>query len=621
MIFPLHTPKRHNLQNIRIAIIAFSFTLMLSGCALFPKVDPTPTETLTVVPASQTPTASNTPTELPTQTPFVITATPGSNAAPPTYPGTFFFSLADGGYFHLFAYSPQNLPITRLSNNSWDDITPSLSPDGRSLAFSSNRNGYWDLYILDLSNNAITRLTDSPEYDAAPSWSPDGAYLTYESLQNGSLDILVRSVTDPNQVYDLTQEAAIDSTPVWSPRGRQIAFISNRSGEPEVWIADLDRSGNDRFIDVSQSPNTVQFHPAWSPDGNQLVWASSDGATGLTGVYIWDTRSPNAMAQRIGPGDWPVWQDNTSFGTILFAPNQSFLTSYLTNGTFSLPPVLLPGLVKGFAFGTINVELPGPFQEISNTLPVALYPSSITPIPSALPGRSSLTELKGVQAPFPELHEQAYDPFQALRAQVAREAGWDVLASLENAYVPLTTPLQPGLGEDWLFTGRAFTINPALIQAGWMAIVREDFGLQTYWRIYLRTTAQDGSEGAPLTQTPWDFSARARDSASYENGGSLASSVPSGYWIDLTSIAVQYGWERLPALTDWRTYYAGARFNELAFTQGLDWRTAMLQLYPSEILVTPTVIIPSTRTPTRTSMWYQSPTPTLTPTFRPTNTP
>jgi TolB protein len=208
-----------------------------------------------------------------------------------------------------------------------------------------------------------------------------------------------------------------------------------------------------------------------------------------------------------------------------------------------------------------------------------------------------------------------------LRNQIARETGWDALGNLENAYVPLTTPLDPGLGVDWLYTGRAFTLNQALIQAGWMAIIREDFGQQTYWRIFLKTTAQDGSQGSPLTQPPWDFAARTGDPNAYENGGKFMKTIPSGYWVDLTEIASQYGWERLPALTNWLTYYAGARFNELAYTQGLDWATAMLQLYPPEILKTPTVVIPPTRTSTRTPFWYRSPTPTRTPTMRPTNTP
>jgi TolB protein len=561
------------------------------------------------------------PTEVPTQTPYIITATPevGTNVSAPQ--GFFFLSLADAGHFHLFAYSPQTLPLTRLTANAWDDITPAISQDGKWLAFASNQNGYWDLYLLELASGSTIRLTDTPEYDAAPSWSPDGAFLSYESYQNGYLGIFIRSVTDSTQVYSLTQDSATDTSPAWSSLGRQIAFISNRSGEPEVWIADLDKSGNDRFTDISQSPQTVESHPAWSPDGNQLAWASTDPASGLTSIYVWDARNPDTPAYWAGSGDWPVWQDNGNLATRLIAPNQNFLVGYTASGTINLPPVLMPGPDNGLTFGNTTAGLPGPFQVITQITPAALYNPTITPQSNGLPGRASLVSLTGVQAPYPQLHELACDSFQALRSQVAMETGWDALASLENAYIPLTTPLDPGLGEDWLYTGRAFTLNPSQIQASWMAIIREDFGQQTYWRIYLRTTAQDGSEGAPLTQVPWDFNARTGDPVAYENGGRLADSIPSGYWFDLTSLAIQYGWERLPALTEWRTYYAGAHFNELVFTQGLDWRTAMLQLYPPEILVTPTMVIPPTRTPTRTPMWYRSPTPTSTPTSRPTNTP
>jgi TolB protein len=98
-------------------------------------------------------------------------------------------------------------------------------------------------------------------------------------------------------------------------------------------------------------------------------------------------------------------------------------------------------------------------------------------------------------------------------------------------------------------------------------------------------------------------------------------SIPAGYWLDLTAVSAQYGWQRLPALTNWRSYYAGARFNEFVYPQNLDWRTAMLQLYPPEVLVTPTIVIPPTRTPTRTPFWYIPPSPTKTPTIRPTTTP
>ncbi|MCS7009986.1 MAG: hypothetical protein NZL98_01275, partial [Anaerolineales bacterium] len=175
---------------------------------------------------------------MPTQTPWIITAP--VEVTPPSTPqptGTFILSLAEGGYYHLFAYAPDSLPLTRLTNGQWDDITPAISPDGTWVAYSSRQNGYWDLYLLNLQDGGILRLTDTLAYDAAPSWSPDGVWLVYETYGQNSLEIAIRPVADPNAAPILvTSDSFLDSSPVWSPRGRQIAFVSNRSGEPEIWL-------------------------------------------------------------------------------------------------------------------------------------------------------------------------------------------------------------------------------------------------------------------------------------------------------------------------------------------------------------------------------------------------
>jgi len=107
--------------------------------------------------------------------------------------------------------------------------------------------------------------------------------------------------------------------------------------------------------------------------------------------------------------------------------------------------------------------------------------------------------------------------------------------------------------------------------------------------------------------------------------------VPAGYWVDLTELAANFGWERLPARTNWRNFFPGVRFNQFVIRDGLDWNQAMAQIYPPEALATPTSVPTSTSTPTatlvptRTRIPTRTPTPTITPiptqTLRPTATP
>ncbi len=95
--------------------------------------------------------------------------------------------------------------------------------------------------------------------------------------------------------------------------------------------------------------------------------------------------------------------------------------------------------------------------------------------------------------------------------------------------------------------------------------------------------------------------------------------------MDFTALARAYGWERLPALPNWRVYYGGTRFTEFVLTGDLDWYSAMLEIYPPEALVTPTPRLPPTLTPTRTPVPTltrgPSPTPTITSTPTPTPVP
>jgi len=591
-----------------IPVFILLLSILLSACGPGAKAASTEAPTL-----SPTPQASDTPRPTSTSTALPADAIP-----------VFILSLNDNGYAHLFGFSPEKVLPTRITNGKWDDVTPRLSPDGRKVVFASNRNAYWDLYLLDLTNGQITRLTDTPAYDGDPSWSPDGQWVIYDSYVDDNVEIQILSTVNVGQAIRVTTNPAIDKEPTWSATGRKIAFTSNRTGNAQIWVVDLDKP--DATVDVSHSTSSNDSHPVWSPDGTKLAWASTR-ENEPDSIYVWDSARPENPAQRIGSGDWPVWQDrNGQIGTRLRQANQDYLIAYNSDGTLAFPATPI-ATIQGLDWRTIRVgSWAYTFQKTSFLTPTPLWKPQIQGYTDVPNKRLALVQLKNVQAPYPYLNDKVDEGFDALRQRVIRETGWDALASLAQADVLITGGLDPGEGTDWLYTGRAFAINPVTLNAGWMLVVREDIDSQTYWRVYLRAFAQDGSQGEPMRRVPWDLIARYNlDPQAYDKGGLFMKSVPPGYWVDFTNLAQEYGWERLPAQSNWRTYFAGTQFNEFVMTDGLDWRGAMLELYPPDIFVTPTVVIPPTLTPTNTP-WgfrYKTPTPSLTPspTPNPTYTP
>jgi len=560
--------------------------------------------------------------------------TPQATSAPTLAKDLIVLSIEENGYAHLFVMIPGELSLTRITSGDWNDITPAVSPDGSRIAFASNRDGFWDLYLLDLQTGGTQQLTNTPQYDSSPTWSPDHAWLAYETYQDNSLQVAIQSMTNLKQPpVLLTDDSYSNHSPAWAPNGRQIVFISDRGGDSDVWLADLNRTDAGRFQDISNTPQAAESHPVWSADGSHLAWATNAETTGYSGIYVWDPKQPDRPAQWIGDGDWPAWNSRgDQLISLVSGPNQEYLTSYSLNGQLLLPPMPLPSYARGLIWPNIALPnpLPASYQQAAAITPTALWSPVITPAADVPNKRWYLVPLPGVQAPYPQLHDLVDESFNALRQRVISEAGWDALASLQNAFVPLTSALDPGYSEDWLYTGRAFALNSLMTNAGWMVAVREDIGNETYWRLYLRAQKQDGSLGEPLENSPWDLNARYElDPRTYESGGDYAP-VPSGYWVDVTSLAAAYNWERLPALPNWRTYYDGARFTEFVLTGGLDWYSAMLELYPPDALVTPTVVLPPTATPSRTPIPSDTPGPsrtprptgsvTLSPTPRPTGT-
>ena len=141
-----------------------------------------------------------------------------------------------------------------------------VSPDGTTLAVSSDRRGNQDIYVLPASGGEPTPLTTDPAPDWNPRWSPDGRQIAFYAYRSGNRDIWVMP-SRGGPARQLTSHPGQDWFQAWSPDGREIAFHSS-STTVSIIAAN---GGEPRPIATGVS------NPEWSPDGRWLLLLKDDG--------------------------------------------------------------------------------------------------------------------------------------------------------------------------------------------------------------------------------------------------------------------------------------------------------------------------------------------------------
>ncbi len=129
--------------------------------------------------------------------------------------------------------APTPTPATRLTHSAAFDASPAWSPDGRHIAFDSNRDGIFEVYVMNADGSGVTRLTGNG--GGNPAWSPDSRRIAFDSYHDGNREIYVMNA-DGSGVTRLTHNPADDGYPSWSPDGQRITFDSTRDGNREIYV-------------------------------------------------------------------------------------------------------------------------------------------------------------------------------------------------------------------------------------------------------------------------------------------------------------------------------------------------------------------------------------------------
>lgn len=216
--------------------------------------------------------------------------------------------------------APPMMRFSAVTNFTGMDVQPSFSPDGRSIAFVSNRGGQLDIWVGLITGGSPVRITDDPNLKGRPHWSPDGSKILYSRLNESGL-------------WDIWSVPSLGGTPrkfltnamdaVWSPDGSSLAYADGITHA--IWMCDA-LGSHPRALTQPES-RAWHMQPAFSRDGQKIAFVRR--GSGPYGEIAW-AEVPSGRVQ-------PLTDDNASaFSPAWSADNQFVYFASTRGGTTNL---------------------------------------------------------------------------------------------------------------------------------------------------------------------------------------------------------------------------------------------------------------------------------------------
>lgn len=227
----------------------------------------------------------------------------GDSTGPsPAAPVIIFGRLLDG-QLDIYRVSLDGADLVRLTTDLGDDREPTVA--GETVVFTSYRTGNADLYSIPLAGGVERRLTNTSVNETSPALPRAGAKLAFTNDVSGVTRLWTSSIDGSGAAPAAPafgNSGTIDATPAWSPNGDQLVFVStSTNGQASLYLLVV-ATGAVTALPVGATPNV---EPAWSPDGRSIAFAS--GRNTGSGVYRLDIAS--GVATLLVPGNvgQPVW--------------------------------------------------------------------------------------------------------------------------------------------------------------------------------------------------------------------------------------------------------------------------------------------------------------------------